>query len=296
MSIITAPAQFFNHILTCLLFTSMLMATPAAADVKVVTTIRPLALIALAVLGEHGEVTALVDNGQSPHHYSMTPSDRIALARADVLVRVDATFELYLNDIYDNLGEQREQITISELDGVVLHHDSTGELDPHLWLDTINATIFAEKLADTAARLDPENGTFFLQNRDRFNVDITTLNEQIGTALAQANSPNYVVFHDAFRYFEARYGLQHGFSLVINPDVEPSVQQILQARNIIKTSAPDCLLMEADANLAIINTMLGESGLRHVTVDLLGTGVKTDSKGYFQMLSDLAQRFSACRK
>jgi len=68
------------------LLLTALLSTGSYADVNVVTTIKPLQLIAQAVIKDHGSVSSIVDPQQSPHHFSLSPSDRIALARADLAV------------------------------------------------------------------------------------------------------------------------------------------------------------------------------------------------------------------
>lgn len=278
------------------LFVLCFLSGAVVADVNIVTSIRPLELIARAVVGEQGKVTALVDLGQSPHHYTMSPSDRVALANAQLLIRIDPAFEVYLTDVFAELGKTRRIITATAVENIVVHSETNGETDPHLWLNSRNAVSLAEIIARESAALDPQNAAYFQHNYTIFRDRIAALEIRIAGRLAESGAPSYVVYHNALRYFEEQFGVQHGYALLHNPDIEPNVQQILAAREYVKTVQPDCLLMEADAIGAIIDTMLGGAKPRRITLDLLGSEVNIDAAGYGALLENLANSIGQCAR
>ncbi|MBL4729432.1 MAG: zinc ABC transporter substrate-binding protein, partial [Gammaproteobacteria bacterium] len=69
-----------------ILLLAALLCPVSRGDESIVTTIKPLQMIAEAVVQEYGSVSSIVDAQQSPHHFTVSPSDRIALARADMTV------------------------------------------------------------------------------------------------------------------------------------------------------------------------------------------------------------------
>jgi len=113
------------RICIALLMSSLLLSS-ANAEVTIVASIKPLALISTAILGERGTVLTLVDAQQSPHDYAMKPSDRISIQQADILIWVSPVFELYLADIYAEKSRQKAIITFAELSDVHLLHETAG--------------------------------------------------------------------------------------------------------------------------------------------------------------------------
>lgn len=293
MSIIAASLKFIPKSALYFILATLLPGM-VHADVTVVTSVRPLELIVRAIVGEHGQVGSLVDVRQSPHHYTMSPSDRIAIANAQILVWVDPGFEVYLDDVFGSRHDDKTVITLSALDGAVLHRSARAELDPHLWLHTGNALALARATATTATTIDPANTDFYRHNLDRFALEIERLNDRIRAQISAAPMPEYAVYHDAYRYFEEQFGLTHSFALLLNPDLEPTVQQLLRARRKFREAAPRCLMLEPDANAAVVETMLGDYAVARITMDLLGSEVTPDGDGYITLLDNLAASFRQC--
>lgn len=278
----------FTLTLWCLLFSA------AQAEVSIVTSIEPLALIGKAIVGDHGSVNGLVDPRQSPHEYSMRPSDRIAIQQANMLVWVDPTFELYLTDIFNAQSQRKKLITFSRLQNIVLAYEPSGELDPHMWLNTRNAAILADAIAAAAGELDHEYAAYFQEKLARFTESLLAVERDIVSGFAGNNRNAYAVYHSAYRYFEDQFGLQHSFALLRNPELQPNVQKIMQVRNSAQEHKPKCLLTEFDSNPAVIETMLGGVTMEMPVIDTLGYSVIPDANGYATLLSNLAQQFKQC--
>lgn len=278
----------FTLMLWCLLFSA------ARAEVSMVTSIEPLALIGKAIVGDHGSVNSLVDPRQSPHEYSMRPSDRIAIQQANLLVWVDPAFELYLTDIFNAQSRNKKLITFSSLQNMVLAYEASGELDPHMWLNTRNAAILGDAIATAAGELDREYAPYFQENLARFNESLLAVERDIVSNFAGNDRNTYAVYHNAYRYFEDQFGLQHSIVLLRNPEVQPNVQEIMQVRNSVQELNPKCLLTEFDSNPAIIDTMLGGAEMEMPVIDTLGYSVTSDANGYVTLLGNLAQQFKEC--
>ena len=266
------------------------------AEVAIVTSIEPLALIGKAVIGEHGDVSSLVDARQSGHEYSMRPSDRIEIENAQLLILVDPSFEYYLSDVFEDQTKQTQLITFSNLPNVKLERETTGELDPHIWLNTDNALVLAEEIALVASALDPKSKNYFVENLEIFRAELAELNVEIAEELAPIESYNYAVYHNAYRYFEEQFGLRHSIVLLQIPDSQPNVQELLSVRKSVQELKPACLLTEFDSNPAIIETMLDGIEIEKPIVDTLGYWVNSASDGYLVLMRNLADQFSQCVK
>ncbi len=278
------------------LFMCGLLTSNLHAEVVIVTSIAPLALIGKAIVGEHGVVSSLVDAKQSGHEYSMRPFDRIEIEKAELLVWVDPGFEYYLSDVFEEQAEQTQLITFSSLPNVKLERETTGELDPHMWLNTGNAAVLAEEIALVVSVLDQENKNYFAENLEKFKAELVELEAKIAEDLVPAESYNYAVYHNAYRYFEEQFGLRHSIVLLQIPDSQPNVQEILRVRKSIQELKPRCLLTEFDSNPAIIETMLDGMEMETPIVDTLGYQVNSASDGYLELMRNLADQFNQCVK
>jgi len=95
-----------------------LLCSPSHGDVSIVTTIKPLQMIAEAIVQEYGRVSSIVDPQQSPHHFTVSPSDRIKLARADMAIWIGPSFETHFSDFFVQSEFQAKTITVIDTPGL----------------------------------------------------------------------------------------------------------------------------------------------------------------------------------
>ena len=284
------------------LLVTALLATGSYADVNVVTTIKPLQLIAQAVTKEHGSVSSIVDPQQSPHHFSLSPSDRIALARADLAVWIGPLFETHLQDFFLQSALKAKTLTAIDIDGLQLHYISEGQLDAHLWLDSSNALKIAAQITEQVSALDPSNAISYRQNLDNFETEIAQGNQQIARKFETATTVRYAVYHNAYQYFEQQFSLQHDLVILRDPETQPGIREIVQLRERINQRQPSCLLLEIDSSEELIATVISGHELKSIVVDLLGTNVSNDlsteaisiESGYSKFIANIADDFYEC--
>lgn len=275
----------------------LLLSASASADVSVATTIRPLQFIAEAIVGSLGTVTSVIDENDSPHQYTISPSDRINLAEADVLVWISPEFEVFLQNLFASGNERGVVIQVSALGSMRLHSFGNGIFDPHLWLDSGNAVLIAEAIVDRVSSIDSDNARAYQRNFDNFKQRVEFTNQTIIALLSRPATGEYLVYHDAYQYFEKQFGLKHGLVLLDNPEVQPSMRDILQARQRVKELSPLCLLLESDSNLSLVDTLLDDLELLMEPVDLLGYTVSASGERgdrYTQLLNNVAESFARC--
>ena len=280
------------------LLLTVLLSTGSYADVNFVTTIKPLQLIAQAVIQDHGSVVSIVDPQQSPHHFSLSPSDRIAFARADLAVWIGPGFETHLGDFFRQSGIRAKTLTAIDIDGLRLHSVSEGQLDAHLWLDSSNALKIAAQITDQVSAIDPSNAMSYRQNLENFEAEIAQRNQQIAKQFEAATTARYAVYHNAYQYFEQQFGLQHDMVILRDPETQPGIREIVQLRERINQRQPSCLLLEIDSSEELIATVLSGHELKSIVVDLLGNNldntVTSSENGYSQFIANIADDFYEC--
>lgn len=283
----------------CLLFLGQ-----AQAEVQIVTSIKPLQLIAQSIQGEHGTTHNLLPAGASPHSFSLRPSDRKLLAQADLFYWIGPDMENFLV----NLAAQHSAISHSmqQLEQLhLLHYEQTqdshshhshdhdhqpGALDTHLWLSGENALIIASKITADLSRLDPANSASYQDNLEKFSQQLKSTEQQIHQLLEPIRQQKYFVFHESLNYFEHSYGLQHSAVFAINPEVQPGARHLHQMRQQLQQAGSSCILTEPPAPPRIATSLSKDLPVRLQQIDVLGH--QADS--YPQLLLELAQSIAAC--
>ncbi len=284
--------SFFKTVLGTVLLT---FSVSAAADVSVVATIRPLEFIAKAIVGDFGSTDSLIGRNASPHHFNFTPSNRQALNRADIVLWVGPEFEVHLADSMERLARGRALVTAFNLPNFkVLTLDESGSKDGHVWLSAENASAIASALAEQLSIVDPENTTSYSVNLEKFQAMLQAKQLSIKLSLSQYEDTAYLVYHNGFQYFEQEYGLNHLTPLVSDPEVSPSINQIVAVRQLIADEMPGCLISESDANQELVTTITRAAKLKIVDVDLLGYSVPLSTQAYGQLLDSIAESFASC--
>ena len=263
-------------------------------EVSVAVSIRPLRLIAQAIVEDRGTVHSIVDFQGSPHNYSLTPTDRINMQQADLLLRVSPEFEIFLADIFASQSRSKPLITAASISGISLHNLDDGNADLHLWLNTENAISIAQQLAISLIGLDPENEKEYQEALNQFESDVALLNRSLQNRLSQYQQPDYLVYHDAYQYFERQFGLPGGLALVHDPEVQPSMRDLLALRNKLRVRSPSCILLEADSDEELVNTALENQAIKSEVVDLFGYEIDDGTRGYRRLILSVANSFTSC--
>lgn len=282
---------------------------PQANDsepLSVVTTIRPLALIANDILGATGYAQALVATGDSPHHYSLTPSARLAVAKADLLLWIGPGFEINLASLFAGEADVSRVVTVSEISGLTLYalgenHRHAGEAsahahqsDLHVWLDPDNASRIAAAVAAAAAALNPAAADHYAQRLAQFQREQVQQRQALTRRAQDVAAQPYLVYHDAYRYLEELLGIQHAAALLNDPERAPTIRELSALRSTVTQSLPLCLITEPGADAGLIQTALAGHSLRQVELDVLGAAVPDGGRGYARFLDSLAQPLLDC--
>lgn len=261
----------------------LLSSAMARADApSVVVSVKPLHAIVSAVMAGTGEPRLLVKGGASPHDYALRPSDAVALNDAELIVWVGETFELFLAKPLEALAGDAKVVTLG----------SGG--DPHIWLDPANAGDIAQRTAAALRSLDPGNGERYQSNADAFSARLERLDEELRAILDPIADVPYVVFHDAYGYFERRYGLARVGAVTVNPQRKPGAQSVAALRETISTSGARCLFGEPQFQPALLATLIEGSGARLGVLDPLGATIAPGPEAYFSLMTNLARALRDC--
>ena len=243
----------------------------AEPPLRVLVTIKPLQLIALAITGSGADVEVLLGAEVSPHDYQLKPSDRAKLARADVVFWVGPGLETFLE----------RALTSSQLTGFVesLQPHGGHDIDAHIWMDPQSAIAIARQMSAVLARIRPEQAGLWRSNAQKLEAGLTALDQELAAKFSAIKSRRgYLVSHDAFAGFERRYRLQHAATLSDGHELPPGPRRMLEVRTLIERGEVGCVLLEPQYDRKLINAVVGNASMRRVQIDPLATDVAVVAK------------------
>ena len=186
-----------------------------AGKLRVVVSIVPQAYFAERIGGDRVAVSVLVGPGQSPHSYSPTPRQRAELEQAAVYFRIGVPFE---DALAGKLSSAAPKLRVVDLrEGIVLrpepghehdHAHDHGEMDPHTWLSPRLAGVQAAVMCEALVEVDPDGAADYRRRLAEVQADLAALDRKLAAALAPLKGRTFYVFHPAFGYFAAEYGLK----------------------------------------------------------------------------------------
>ena len=271
------------------LWVSSLFSGSINAQPTVSASIQPLQLIAAALTDGISTPSLLLGKGQDPHHPSLKPSQRQAMADADILLWVGPNLEGSLEKVIVSLEAQ--VLTLIKLDGLQTHL-LRGGVDPHLWLNTYNAGVIAEALSQQLIQLDSKNAERYQSNLEDFQTGLLALNTAIMASLSQHNKKPYAVYHNAFQYYEQQFGLQHVVSFTDDEELKPGIRQLLAIRETLEENQVACLLVEPEVNVDELSNVVPLAN--YVTVDVLGADFSPSKTAYVDFMQALTNTMLEC--
>jgi len=293
----------FTRISTsCLLAGAMIMCPlSSVAQPSVVASIKPLQMIAAAVMDGVAQPAVLIPSNQSPHHYVLRPSDVALVSSADVLLWVGEPMETYLASLFSDVEDATVVLEAASLPGIWLQapggeplQEEESRYDTHLWLNSANAVLIAEQLAGELVRRDPANTAAYQSNLAAFQSLLAVTQTQITAQLASKKTMEFAVFHDGIRYFEHQFGLQNQFVVAPDHESQPGIRHLMEIQALVEQNSPACLLEDVNTSMATVNTVLRDLPVKRVPIDPLGDAIVADKQGYVLLLTSLAEAFDTC--
>ena len=329
--------------LIIVLFSIFSLVSSANAEVKVVTSIKPIHSLASYVMDGVGKPDVIVDGYNSPHGFSLKPSHAKMLENADLVIWIGEDLEAFLEKPLDTIAKKAKNIEVMDLKGIKKlkfreknifeghddhghdehkdehkehghdehkdehkehghdehkdEHDgheghAHGEHDPHVWLDPMNAKVIVKAITKQLVQLDSKNSAAYKANSKKALADIDKLTKNIKKDLSK--DLRFVVFHDAYQYFEKRFGIQVLGALTVNTDVMPGAEQLSEIREVIEHEKVNCIFSEPQFNPSIIKSIAKDTKVKTGILDPLGAKLDKGKNLYFDLLNDMASSFKGC--
>ncbi|MCW9013605.1 MAG: zinc ABC transporter substrate-binding protein [Gammaproteobacteria bacterium] len=294
-------SSYIRHLfLTGLLLSFVSPGSVIAKTPKILVTIKPVHSLVSALTQNITQPELLIDGFQSPHDFSLKPSQRRTMAEMDFIIYTSPAIESFISGIYTATDQQRliklaDTPQLTTLEARSLHsHGHHHDKDGHIWLSTENAKRIAEYLAQQFIAFDPEHKLQYQQNRQRLLNRLDTLQQNIKQQLKNVRTRPFIIFHDAYQYFENEFGLVSAQFVTTSPEHQPGIQQIRHLRQQIKTQKIQCVFYEPPQIPKVINTITEGSAVQLIPLEPLGVEFESGANLYFQLLETTASRLQHC--
>lgn len=284
----------------------------AAPNMNICTTIRPIYSLVSNITKGVSEPTLIIKSANdSPHDYSLRPSDIRNIASSDIIFMISKEFELFMNKAVSSLA--KEQIKVIELakdpqinllslreNNLFIssnhhnhHHSST--YDNHIWLSPINAKRIVDNICDVLSKADPANKDIYQANTIATLKKLDSLHLELTESLSVIADVPYLVFHDAYQYFESLYHLSSLGAITINPEISPTIKAIENINKIIKKNHVKCIFSEPQFSPLIVEEIAKGAEIHHEVIDAeWGNKNSAPTEIYFDLIKDLKQKLLTC--
>jgi zinc transport system substrate-binding protein len=291
---------------------------------QVVVSIKPIHSLVAAVMEGVGEPQLLIKGAGSPHGYSLRPSEAQMLAKADLVIWVGEGLETFLVRPLANLGSKALQLELAhhleskmlpireggaweghghDAHGPDAHghdkhgydkhshdkqdqhaHDDHDGLDPHLWTSPVLAKDMVRLIAEKLATVDPANAALYAANAASLTTRLDQLFHEVKEQLQPVGKVPYIVFHDAYQYFERDFGLSAVGSVTIDTERSPGVRRVQEVRSKIGELLVRAVFSEPQFQSRIVATVIEGSGAKAGVLDPLGVDLPEGPEAYFLLI------------
>ncbi|MEO5329939.1 MAG: zinc ABC transporter substrate-binding protein [Magnetococcus sp. THC-1_WYH] len=286
------------------------------ASPQVVVTIKPIHALVSGVMQGVGRPGLLLPGSVSPHSHALRPSEAQLLRRAELFFWVGDEFETFLVKPLRQLAVGAKTIALHEAPGVTLlanrelkakgdhpgiHFDAAapdehqhGTMDMHIWLDPDNASAMTDLIGKTLAQYDPSHATQYQHNVLELKKRIQTFAVDARKRLVPVKDKPFIVFHDAYHYFESYFGLRGVGFLSVNPERPISARRLQEIHAILKETGAACVFAEPQFEPAIVNAIVADGKVRKGVLDPLGTDTPDTQEGWFVLMDNLITHLTQC--
>lgn len=306
-------------------------ASGATAAPDVVVSIKPIHSLVAAIMRGVGEPQLIVEGAASPHTYNLRPSNARKLEKADVVFWVGPGLEAFLEKPLEALASKATVVELEDTkgleklpfreggpfeahdhgeeghedhaDGEAAHdhghdhgdHDhGHGAYDTHLWLDPANAKAMAQTIETALIAADAGNAATYQANTKKLIDDLDALDTELTETVKPIKDKPFIVFHDAYQYFEHRYGVKTAGSITVSPETLPGADRVKQMQEKVRQLGATCVFAEPQFEPKLISVITEGTAAKSATLDPEAATLEPGPDLYFKLMRGIAGSLKDC--
>ena len=286
----------------------------AWAEIKVLASIKPVHSLVASIMEGAGTPSLIVQGSASPHTYSLKPSQADELQNADLVFWVGHQFEAFLEKPIETIATKSVAVSLLDTKGITVlppretgnfeaheeeveaghSHDHSEEVDAHVWLDPQNAMLMAAEIEQALVKADPANAAIYTANSAKLKTELTALQAEIETTLAPTKDKGIIVFHDAYQYFERRFGVNVLGSITASPEVMPGAERLTELKTKLTNLKAACIFAEPNFEPKLVNAIIEGTPAKTGTLDPEASGIAEGPALYGTMMRGIATSIRDC--
>lgn len=244
------------------------------------------------------------------HSYALTPSDALKIKKCDVIFMIHNDFENFskkLNKLKQKhtkiirVSEARDLNLLETRENNVFEEDLAQDhehalYDYHIWLDVNNAKYIAIMIANELSALEIKNSKIYQENLNDFIKKLQQLDQELTEELSTINTKPYVVFHDAYQYFENKYNLNSVGAIVLNQSHNINANSLIEIKELIVENHIKCIFSEPQFPAKIIDKIAKNSKVNYGVLNAEWADSNLPQDIYFVLMRNLATSLKNCLK
>ncbi len=268
----------------------------ARADApRVVASIKPVHSLVAGVMAGIAAPDLIIKGSGSPHDYALKPSDAKLLKDADIIFWI-GPLETSLAKALTALSANTKVAAMTAAPGVNVLFGRDGDIttiDGHMWLDVDNAKAMTAFIAAWLEKTDAANAERYRANAESVTRRLDELDGALRMRLAPISSKPFIVYHDAYQYFERRYDLNEVGRVAINPDRPPGARRVAELKELIQKTPAICVFSEPQFQPKLMDMLAGGVAKTGV-LDPEGQSLTPGPDLYFTLMSGLGENLVRC--
>ena len=169
-----------------------------------------------------------------------------------------------------------------------------GEHDPHAWLSPKIAKVWLNSIAAKLSEVDPDNAATYFSNAKSARDNIDALVSEVNSILDPIREKKFVVFHDAYQYFEKDFGISASGAISLGDASDPSPARLAEIRKRVVDEAVECVLAEPQYKQGLIRAVVEGTNANTAVIDPLGVKLETGPSLYENLIRNLATNLAKC--
>jgi len=279
---------------------------------EIAVSIKPLHSLVTGVAGNTAKPYLLVAGNSSPHGFKFKPSQLVVLSTAKIIFYIDEDFETFMENALNSIPKSVKKVAVAKRGRVQFlplrkggawekekhdghnHGHDHGSNDMHVWLDPKNAVRMAKGIVRALSKVFPENKEIYRSNARKLVGSISKADQELENYFGKGKTRPFIVFHDAYQYFEKRYGLEGVGSITFDPHDFPSSKRLREVRKKLRTTKAACVFKEPQFSDRLVKTVVQGTSAKIVSLDPLGNSIKAGPEMYLSLIRQTRDSFTQC--
>ena len=190
----------------------------------------------------------------------------------------------------DHKGDHKEEHAHKDEHG----HEHHGDMDPHIWLDPANGKAMLAEMAARLAAIDPANADAYRANAAAGAAELDALAARVEAVVAPVRGKAFFTAHDAYHYFEHRFGIESAGSVALSDAASPGPARLDHIRSEMREHGALCVFIEPQLDPKLAQTAAEGTGARIAVLDPVGADLEPGSGLYPALIEGLAKSLADC--